>query len=223
MRPLAIVLSAVLAATAAAGDNQLTDTEKADGWILLFDGTSYDGWEGNKGEPVQGKPEDGLMLPYKSGSYVMTYTERPFDDFVLECDVKMAKEDANSGVFFWVSDRKDPVYSGFEIQVYKGGTGRNDFGSLYDLKEPDKNLVKSVGQWNHLKIVGKGSTVEVSVNGEKVLTDDLAKYTETGLRPDGSKHKFGKAMADLPTKGYIGFQDHGDKVWFKNVKVKPLD
>src|SRR5687767_8036284 len=69
-----------------ADDNTLTDAEKADGWILLFDGTSLQGWKNNTDQPVRARIEDGAINPYRSGGYLLVY-EKPFGDFVLKCEV----------------------------------------------------------------------------------------------------------------------------------------
>jgi hypothetical protein len=64
--------------------------------------------------------------------------------------------------------------------------------------------------------------VTASVNGEAVASINTDEWTQPGKRPDGSTHKFGKAIKDFPREGYIGLQDHGHDVWFKNIKIKPL-
>ena len=91
--PLLCVSTAVYAA-----DNQLTDQEKKDGWILLFNGKDYTGWKCNNGKEIASEVVDGCMQPYKSGGYVDIY-EKHFGDFILKCDVKMPEE-CNSGIFY---------------------------------------------------------------------------------------------------------------------------
>ena len=105
--------------SAFAADNELTAEEKADGWKLLFNGKDHTGWKCNNDKPIATPIEDGCLLPYKSGGYVVIY-EKPFGDFVLKCDVKWGEGGCNSGIFFRVEDPREPVHTGFEIQVASG-------------------------------------------------------------------------------------------------------
>lgn len=221
MRTLCLTLAAlVLSGTALAADNQLTEQEKKDGWILLFNGKDKTGWKCNNGKDIATDVEDGCLVPYKSGGYIIIY-EKKFSDFILACDVKMP-EKCNSGIFFRVSNPKDPVQTGFEVQVLTGnGTGMHDFGAIYDLAKLKKNASKGPGVWNHVEITCKGPHISVKVNGEDVCEVNTDDFPEKGKRPDGSKHKFG-VIKDFSREGYVGFQDHGAKVWYKNVKLKEL-
>ncbi|MBV8879297.1 MAG: DUF1080 domain-containing protein [Planctomycetaceae bacterium] len=202
-----------------AGDNELSDQEKKDGWILLFDGKTPDGWQNLKPANV----EDGCLNPFKSGNYV-TYAKDQYADFVLACDFKLSKG-CNSGVFVRTGDAKDPVQSGIEIQVFDSKTdkpSKHDCGAIYDLVPPSKNAVKPVGEWNHLEITCDKNKISVVLNGEAVSSIDLDQFTEAGKCPDGSKNKFTKALKDFPREGLLGFQDHGQPCWYKNVKLKKL-
>ena len=210
-----------LSEPALAADNELSEDERAAGWQLLFNGQDHTGWKCNNGKPVATPVEDGALVPYKSGGYLIVY-EKPFGDFELQCDVKMSVEECNSGIFFRVSDLKKPVYTGFEAQVYQGGTGYHDFGAIYDLVRATKDVVKPVGQWNHVLIRCRGPVVEIEVNGEQVAAMNCDDFDKAGLRPDGTKHKFGGAIKEFERSGYLGFQDHGHKVWYKNVKLREL-
>jgi hypothetical protein len=215
--------AAVLAAglhPAAAADNQLTPQEKAEGWKLLFNGKDNTGWRCNNGKKIATKVEDGCLLPYKSGGYLVIY-EKPFGDFVLKCDVKMDPK-CNSGVFFRVGEPKDPVQTGFEIQVASEiGTGKHDFGSLYDLVGP-KHTPHLSGDWNSITVTCKGPHVSASVNGEKLVEINCDEWTTPHRSLDGQRNKFRRAIKDFPRQGYIGFQDHNHPVWFKNVKILEL-
>jgi hypothetical protein len=204
----------------AAGDNELTDQEKKDGWILLFDGKSPDGWINLK----QANIEDGCINPYKSGNYV-TCSKEKYGNFVLTCDFKISKN-CNSGVFIRTGDPKDPVQTGIEIQVLdtagKEKPSKHDSGSIYDLVAPTKNTMKPAGEWNHYEITCDKNKIKVVLNGEAIAEMDLDQWTEAGKGPDGTKNKFTKALRDFPREGHLGFQDHGQPCWFKNVKLKKL-
>jgi len=212
--------------TAYAADNQLTDAEKAEGWQLLFNGKDYTGWKCNNGKEVASAVEDGTMVPYKSGGYVMIH-EKQFGDFILKCDVKMP-ENCNSGIFFRIEEPANPVHTGFEVQVATGtGTGMHDFGAVYDLAPLTKNATKGPNVWNSVEIKCQGPAISVKVNGEPVCQIDCDDFDKPGLRPDGTKHKFqldgkGRAVKDFARVGYLGVQDHGHPVWYKNVKILPL-
>jgi hypothetical protein len=206
---------------AIAADNQLTSEEQSAGWRLLFNGQDTEGWKCNNDRPIATPVEDGCLVPFKAGGYLIVYNE-PFGDFKLACDVKMSSENCNSGVFFRVRDLKKPVETGFEVQVYKGGTDMHSFGAIYDLVAPSANVAKPVGEWNHLEITCQGPNISVDVNGQSVAKMNCDDYPQPGLRPDGTKHKFGVAIKDQARSGYLGLQDHGHKVWYKNVKLLVL-
>ena len=211
----------ISAASAQTKDNTLSEAEKKDGFELLVNGKDLTGWKNNNGKPFKVEVEDGAIQTYKSGGYIVMH-ERQFEDFILRCDVKLSKPKTNSGIFIRVSNPKNPVQSGFEVQVMGGkNTSRHSFGAIYDLVAPSKNMNKPVGEWNSVEITCKGAEMSVKVNGEQVSKVNLDDYTEPKKRPDGSKHKFGD-IKNLPRKGYLGFQDHGSKVWFKNVRIKDL-
>lgn len=219
----AISLS-LLALNVTAADNELTSEEKAEGWQLLFNGKDHTGWTCNTGKPIQTPVEDGCLLPYKSGGYLVIY-EKPFGDFVLQCDVKMDKESCNSGIFFRIGSPRNPVYTGMEIQIEENSSGDNPyhaFGAIYDLVPAAKDATKEPGEWNHVQLTCQGPHITVEVNGEVVAKMNCDEFDQRGLRPDGTKHKFLRAAKDFPRSGHLGFQDHGHPVWIKNVKLKEI-
>lgn len=205
-------------------DNTLTAKEAAAGWQLIFNGKDYTGWMLNNGKPIKNKVVDGSIPTKGIGGYVVMY-EKPVSDFTLTCDVKMQAPHGNSGIFFRVANPKNPVHSGFEAQVHKGGTGMHDFGALYDLVPAKVNALNKPGEWNHYELTCKGPHITVKVNGKLVSKMNTDEWTVEGKRPDGTKHKFkfGKPISELHRSGYFGFQDHGDAVWYKNVKLRVLD
>jgi len=204
----------------AVGDNELTDQEKKDGWILLFDGKTPEGWTNLKPANI----EDGCINPNKSGNYV-TFAKEKYGDFVLSCDFKVSKG-CNSGIFIRTGEAKDPVQTGIEIQVFdsagKDKMSKHECGAIYDLVAPTKNTMKPAGEWNHMEITCDKSKIKVALNGETIAEADLDQWTEAGKSPDGTKNKFTKALKDFPREGLLGFQDHGQPCWFKNIKLKKL-
>jgi hypothetical protein len=187
------------------------------GWKELFNGKDLTGWVG-KGWIV----EDGAIARKAGG---MLYSAEQYGDFVLDLEFKISKG-GNSGVFVRTGDMKDPVQTGFEIQVFdsvgKTKLGKHDCGALYDALAPAKNVQKPLDQWNRMVITCKGNRITVEMNGEQILDADLDKWTESRKNPDGSPNKFNTPLKDFPRKGYIGLQDHGSPVWYRNIKVKAL-
>jgi len=224
---LTIGLPLLLTPALIAADNQLTEAEKRDGWQLLFNGKDHTGWRCNNGKDVATPIEDGCLLPYKAGGYLITH-EDVFGDFVLKCDVRWEDPQCNSGIFFRVEDLREPVNTGFEIQVAGGdGIGTHQFGAIYDLAATTKNAGKKTGEWNTVEITCLGPKLSVKVNNELVCEMDCDDYDKPGLCPNGQRHKYElngqpRAVKDFARNGYIGFQDHGHKVWYKNVKVREL-
>ncbi|HJT76314.1 MAG TPA: DUF1080 domain-containing protein [Gemmataceae bacterium] len=223
---LSLLAAAVLVGGAAAADNELTAKEKADGWILLFDGKTLDGWMTSGGKPSKTPVEEGCINPHGCGDYMMVHKQQ-WGDFVLSCDFKISKG-CNSGIFvrtYSLERRpgKDVGFNGIEMQILDSKeAGFYDTGALYDLVKPKRNAMKPVGQWNHVVITCDKNIIAVELNGEEVTRMDLDQWTKPNRRPDGTPHKFDIAYKDHPRKGYIGLQDHGAPCWFKNIKIRPL-
>ncbi len=227
MLRLLTVFALVFPATVFAADNQLTEKEKKAGWQLLFNGKDHTGWKCNNGKAIATPVEKGSLVPYKSGGYIIIH-EKKFGDFIFKCDVKWEAKQCNSGIFFRVAEPKNPVNTGFEVQVLSGtGTGKHAFGAVYDLATTTKNTANKTGEWNTVEIKCQGPHISVRLNGETVCEMNCDEFDQPGVCPDGKTHKFklgGKprAVKDFAQVGYLGFQDHGQKVWYKNVKVLEL-
>jgi hypothetical protein len=217
-----------------AAPNQLTDKEKADGWKLLFDGKTTDGWHNFRKEGV--KPgwqvKGGALVcadPHNAGDIVTT---EKFQWFELVLDYNMT-EKGNSGVMVHIGDVGGAMWaSGPEIQLQDNvkGTDPQLSGWLYQLYKPpidpktDKPLdaTKPVGEWNHLRIViaPPPAKSEVVMNGQKYY-DFVWDGEDFKDRIAKSKFKTMKDFAKFDT-GYIGLQgDHG-QVSFRNIKIRPI-
>jgi hypothetical protein len=223
LRYCTLILTLVIATPLLAADNELTPEEKSDGWQLLFNGKDLTGWKNNDGKPLKADAvKDGTINTHGIGGYLLVY-DKQFGDFEVQCDVKMAEGECNSGIFVRTSDLADPVNTALEAQIYAPlGKSLHDFGAIYDLMAPTKIASKGPGQWDTVNVRCVGPLIEVRVNGEKVTELDCDTLDQPGLRADGTKHKFGRAIKDFARKGYIGLQDHGTDVWFKNIKVREL-
>src|SRR5215471_2161027 len=223
---LVLVAALTFAFPVFAGDNELSAKEKAEGWVLLFDGKTLDGWMTSDQKPSKRQVEDGCINPHKCGHYMMVHKEQ-WDNFVLSCDFKISKG-CNSGIFIRTSPltprpSKDVGYNGIEVQILDSKEASyHDTGAIYDLVKPRKNAMKPVGEWNSITISCNKNLIFVELNGERVTSMDLDEWTKPNERPDGTKHKFDIAYKDHPRKGYIGLQDHGADCWFKNVKIKAV-
>lgn len=205
--------------------NSLTAEEKAAGWRLLFNGTSLDGWRAYKQQtaPAAWKVVNGeLTLQGKGGDLI---TKEQFGDFELKLEWKLLKEGGNSGVFFRAVENDDPIYySAPEIQIIDNqrhkdaANATHTAASNYDLDAPARDVTKPVGQWNELRVVVQGPHVEHWLNGVKVVEYEL-------WSPEWEAKVKASKFAKMPgygraKTGYIGLQDHGDPVAFRNIKIK---
>src|SRR5262245_16438249 len=210
---LACLALCLAAAELAAADNELSAREKAEGWALLFDGKTLDGWITSSGKPSKTPVEHGSLNPHKCGGYMLVHKER-WENFVLALDFKISKG-CNSGIFLRTHSLtprpgKDVGYNGLEVAIDDTrGAGYHDTGAIYDLVKPTRNAMKAVGEWNHIVITCDRNRIEVVLNGEKVTRMDLDEWKQPNRRPDGTRHKFDVAYKDHPRTGYIGLQDHG--------------
>ena len=214
------------AVAADASDNTLSDSEQRDGFRLLFDGKTTNGWMNSNRTAPRTPVEDGALNPHKAGHYMLVHTQQ-WTDFILKLDFKLSKG-CNSGVFvhtYSLDPRpgKDVGFNGLEVALDDTkGAGYHDTGAIYDLVKPTRNAMKPIGEWNHMEITCDGNLITVNLNGENITRMDMGEFTRPNKRPDGSDHKFDIAFRDHPHKGYIGLQDHGAPCWFKNIKLKKL-
>jgi cytochrome c len=228
-------------------DNTLTDKEKRDGWQLLFDGKSISGWH-NYGKTTIGKswvindnsihldaqtnPDGGWQAP--DGGDIVSAEE--YGDFELQIDWKIGAC-GNSGIIYHIVEdpaKYDYVWkTGPEMQVLDNACHpdskfpKHRAGDLYDLMECKYVTVKPGGEWNHARLVFKKGKVEHWLNHRKLVELQMfndGKPTKKWLELIADS-KFPKIPAPdfgLATKGKIALQDHGNLVWFKNIKIRKL-
>ena len=169
------------------------------------------------------KAENGVMSKSEGGGNI--WTKRRYGNFELECEFKI-ETGGNSGIFFRTDDIDDPVQTGIEMQVYntprQPSPVKNDCGAIYDFMEPSEYADKPPGEWNHVIITCDDNIITVVLNGVEIITMDIDRWDTPGMNPDGTKNKFNNALKDFSRLGHIGFQEHGDPVWFRNVRVKEL-
>jgi hypothetical protein len=211
--------------------NRITLTERKAGFRLLFDGKTTRGWRGyrKKGVPAGWKVVGGALALVEKGAGDLVTTDS-FDNFELLIDWRIA-EGGNSGVIYRVAESDlAPYFTGPEYQVLdderhpdanKGAAGTRKAGSLYDLHPVEKRVVHPAGQWNHARIVADGKHVEHWLNGVKVV-DAVIDSPDWIDRLARSKWKDAKRFAK-EERGLIDLQDHGDKVEYRNIKIRVLD
>ncbi len=205
--------------------NTLTAEEKAAGWKLLFDGKTLDGWRGFKSEtPVGWAVVDGTLFRASAGRDIMTIDQ--FADFDLRLDWKIG-QGGNSGIFFRATEESDEIWHvAPEMQVlhnagHKDGQDpTTSAGSNYALHAPIRDVTKPVGEWNDVRIAAKGPHVEHWMNGVKLLEYELWS-ADWEARVKASKFVDYPGYGRAP-RGHIGLQDHGDPIWYRNVKIRPL-
>jgi len=222
----AILLGAVLAAMATgalAADNTLTPAEKKAGWTLLFDGKTTAGWRGFKTPaPDAGWTAKGALSPDpKTSKDIMT--KDTFGDFDLTFEWKISPK-GNSGVMFHVTEAGNQTYeSGPEYQVLDNSRGEpplEQAGGLFALYAPEGAVTKPVGAYNTGRILVDHGKVEHWLNGVKVAAYDM-NSADFKARVAASKFKAWPPFAASPT-GHIALQNHGDAVWFRNLKIRRL-
>lgn len=229
----------VVAIEAKERPNTLSKKELEDGWILMFNGLTTDGWRSYNGEsfPDQGwEVVDGTLHVIGSGRGEAggggdILFDRKFSNFELSLEWKVS-EGGNSGIFYLAQEIPgEPVWkSAPEMQILDnakhpdaklGKDGNRAAGALYDLIPGNFDAVKPAGEWNQAKVMVYKGTVVHTMNGENVVeyhlwTDDWNDMVAN------SKFKDYEGFYNPAEEGYIVLQDHGDDVWFRNIKIREL-
>ncbi|MGB3088169.1 MAG: ThuA domain-containing protein [Phycisphaerae bacterium] len=191
----------------------------ASGWITLFDGKNWMNRDG-KAPGAGWVLEDGAMVRKARAGDI--WTKARFGDFVLDLEFKT---EGNSGIFIRTDKPHDCVQTGIEVQVENTGgrpnPGKHACGAIYDCLGPSRNPVKN-REWNHVIITADDNRITVVTNDVQMISMDLNEWTEPRKNPDGSKNKFRTALKNFKREGHIGLQDHGAKVMYRNVKIRPL-
>lgn len=196
-------------------------------WQVLFDGSSLDAWRAYKAGPLpNGWLIEGDTLHFAPGSGDIM-TRESFSDFELELEWKVAPG-GNSGIFYRAVPGLDAIYMGApEMQVLDdaghadGADPLTSAGAVYGLYPAPRGAVKPAGEWNLARIVVTANVVQHWLNGQL-----MASYT---LRSDEWLDKVGNSkfsawpLYGQARKGHIGLQDHGDPVWFRNIRIRLLN
>ncbi len=221
--------------TASNQPNTLTDAEKKEGWTLLFDGQTTDGWRGVYKEnfPEEGwKVEEGLLKVVSSGGGEAEFggdiiTNKQYSSFEFSLEFKLT-EGANSGIKYFVKEiqpKPEGSAIGLEYQLIDDSRpdveGTWTLGSLYELYTAENKEVNPIGEFNTARILVEGNHVEHWLNGKKVIeyTRGSDEFRDLVAESKYSDHKnFGEAQ-----KGHILLQDHGHEVAFRNIKIREIN
>jgi hypothetical protein len=209
----------------------LSCSKQQDEWIVLFDGSSTDAWRCYLRDdfPSGGWAiEDGALKTIVGGDQCDIITKDSYDDFELELEWKVSPG-GNSGIFYRVIEDTsigEVWESAPEMQVLDddvhndGGNPKTSAGALYALIAPQNKVLAPVGEFNKARIVVKGNYIEHWLNNVKIVAYDLSSDSLKSLIAE-SKFK------DLPQfatakSGTIALQHHGQEVWFRNIRIRPL-
>jgi hypothetical protein len=222
--------------------NALSASEASQGWLLLFNGKTGEGWRGlNKPDfPAGWIIEDGTLKCVGSGMGEagaanggdIIYATRQFSNFDLKLDWKISKG-GNSGVFYLGQEKKGmeiwrtaPEFQLLDNENHPdallGKDGNRQAGSLYDLIPAKPQNTKPAGEWNSIEIICYQGTVVHKQNGETILEYHLWTPEWNELVKNSKFPSYNPNWAKVAKEGYIALQDHGNDVWFRNIKIRPL-
>lgn len=219
-------------------DNELTQMQKDQGWQLLFNGKNFNGWRQNNATamPKNWIIDNGTMKVFTGegkrpgqGSGGDILYDKKFQNFELSIDWK-AGEMANSGIFHNIREKagQSMYYAAPEVQVLDNEYATDNkipshlAGSLYDQIAADPKTAYPVGYWNRIVIRVDNGRVTYTQNGTKVVEYTLWTPEWDELVENSKFKNFPGFKEGISKEGYIGLQDHGYTVWFKNLKIREL-
>lgn len=183
----------------------------------LYNGKDLSGWKTSGNWLPQ--PDGSLLIEPREGETgwqrydAYLWSEKKYGDFALDLQYAYPPG-GNSGVFFRVGDRDNPVEEGIEAQILdssqtENALGPHDHGGIIRTAAPAKNMSQPPHEWNRMVITCVGDDLTVELNGEQIIEVDLS----------------ASPVSDRPRQGYIGLQDHGqpNNIRFRNIRVRDLD
>jgi HEAT repeat protein len=200
--------------------SNLTEEEKAEGFVSLFNGRDLDLWVGNKTDYV---PEDGVIAVRPTqGSHGNLYTAKEYSDFIFRFEFQLTPG-ANNGLGIHTPLEGDAAYLGKELQIldneapiYANLQLYQYHGSVYGIIPAKRGFLKPVGEWNSQEVIVKGDDIKVILNGEVIVNGNVKEATKNGT-PDHKEHPGLERHT-----GHIGFLGHGSELKFRNIRIKEL-
>jgi hypothetical protein len=210
----------VIFIVASAGTEPLSEREKADGFLPIFNGKDLQGWKLFESKPEGWAVEKGVLVNTgKGGGWLGT--EREHANFILRLDYRMSAG-SNSGVYLRAPEKGHISRVGMEIQLLDDPHPRfakvnryQNTGAIYHVVGPSELAGRPAGEWNTLEIRADGRRVAIVLNGKKVVDANLDDYLSD---PAIAKEHTGLKR----TAGHIGLQSHNDRVEFRNIRLKEL-
>lgn len=211
-----IALTIITALPALAEPKEMSMTEMHEGFFPLFNGEDLAGWwaRGDDGE-ASFTVENGMIVSTGEEGADWLFTNDEFADFTLRYEFRIQPEgEGNSGVAVRATKDGDPTYQGMEIQIIRPDweVPYQQCGALYRVVPPAENASKPAGEWNEVEVLCEGERVRTTMNGKVLYDIKTSDYAE--------EKDWQKPLTDRPVSGYIALQNHGNRVEFRNIRVK---
>jgi len=190
--------------------NVLTEEERREGWVALFDGETFNGWIPLARDWGAWSVEDGALYCSRGSGRRWLRTEKRYKDFVLRLQFKLSRN-CNSGVFIHAPLDARASRIGMEIQLRdqrKPTVDADSLGAIYSVLPPRVYAGRPAGEWNDLEVMCEGKHVVVKLNGQEIQNFTMDDHP---------------LLQGRLSEGYIGLQDHGAPVWFRNIRLKELN
>jgi len=185
--------------------------------LFNFNGKDLSGWKAIDGPISSWHVEDGLLFCSGQGSGWLS-TDAEYGNFELELDFRVPAG-GNSGVFLRAPHEGNPAFAGMEIQIlddyaaqYAALKPAQYCGSLYDVVAAQPRVSKKAGEWQHMNIVCDANRLKVTLNGTQIVDADLSAHPDKLPTHPGLKR----------TTGYVGLQNHGSRLDFRNLRIREL-
>lgn len=213
---------------------ELSDEEKADGFVVLFDGTNLDSWVGDKTDYIV--QNGNIYVTANYGDEGNLYTAKEYADFVYRFEFCFTRPGVNNGVGIRTDMHTDAAYYGMEIQIldhdapiYAGLRDYQVHGSVYGVIPAKRIVFPELGTWNTEEIYAKGDHIRVIVNGEVIVDGDIRKACNgKNMAPEGVKNAVSGTIDHnnhpglFNKSGKISFCGHGEGLLIRNVRIKEL-
>ncbi|HEX7756982.1 MAG TPA: family 16 glycoside hydrolase, partial [Niabella sp.] len=204
----------------------LSNTEKKEGFVPMFNGVNTDGWTGNTSGYFA---QDGMLIcdpkvEAPEGTTKNVYTQQEYSDFIMRFEFQLTPG-ANNGLGIRAPLDGDSAYVGMELQIlyneapiYKDLHPYQYHGSVYGVIPAKRGYLKPVGEWNYEEVRAVGNHITVTLNGTVILDGDIAQASKNNT--ETADHKQHPGL--LNKSGHIGFLGHGSPVKFRNLRIKDL-